>query len=345
MKEKIKTITQSGNLNYQTKRILQGKPLSLLALIFLMTIYCLSVIIPLSAQDQSKVLPKIEQNIIRPPELYIGTPFYLNVEITTATDQEVYHPVKDSVDVFVITDIRKKSSRQNELLLTRISYKMTSFDTGDLILPPLNFEIFDPVENQITTLRSSPVELQFHTILADTSQVLKDISGPFKLRLELWDYLIPLLALLVLTLLLVFIWKKIKQREIIPLPVEEKDTRSPYQIALELLDSLKKKRLIEQGNYLEYYFQLSYILRFFLELHYKFNAVEMTSSEIGYEIRDFDQQERTELEKFLRDTDQVKFAKFVPFVNDALEQTKWLESYLKSFVSRESKTAVSNEEQ
>ncbi len=288
--------------------------------------------------------PVLEQEIIKPAELYIGTPFYLNVKIITDQDQEVYHPVKDTIDVFAVTDIRKETSQETEKLISKVTYRLAPFETGELRLPPLTFEIFDSINNEITLIRSLPENIFVNTVLADTSMVIKDITAPFRLKFGFWDYFIPLIILTILTLLIILFWKRIfKKKDLAEIP-EELDTRPAYQKALELLEQLRQQRLLEKGEYLEYYFQLSYILRYFLERNYKFNAVEMTSSEIRAKIRDFAPQEREELGKFLIETDLVKFAKYVPYVNNALEKTKWLESYLRSFAGQSSEVANQQEE-
>jgi len=294
-------------------------------------IAALLLLLSISQVRLTGIDPVLEQEITKPDELYIGTPFYLKVKIITDQDKEVYHPVKDTIDVFSVTDIRKETALETEKLISKVTYKLAPFETGDLRIPPLTFEIFDRTQNDIITVRTLPVDIFVNSVLADTSLVIKDIKAPFRLRLGFWDYVVPLVILAFLTLLIFLFWKKIfKKKELSETP-EELDTRPAYQKALELLEKLRQQRLLEKGDYLEYYFQLSYILRYFLERNYRFNAVEMTSSEIKEQIRDFTTREREELGKFLIETDLVKFAKYVPYVNNALEKTKWLEDYLKSF--------------
>ncbi|MBW6515670.1 MAG: hypothetical protein K0B81_03510 [Candidatus Cloacimonetes bacterium] len=284
--------------------------------------------------QKESIEPTLEQRIMQPDELYIGTPFHLHVQIMTAVTQEVYHPIKDTIDVFVINDIKKELSTIDNKQISSFNYRFSAFETGELRLPSLNFEVFDTETSEIINLRTSPVELKVTSVLADTSAVIKDIAGPLRLRLGFWDYLVPLVSLIILVGIVIMFWKKIFQKKELIETAKEQETRPAYQIALELLEDLKQKRLLEKGNYLEYYFQLSFILRFFLELNYKFNAVEMTSSEIKQQINGFPLKERTDLNKFLNETDLVKFAKQVPYVNNALEHTEWLENYLKSYKKR-----------
>jgi len=163
---------------------------------------------------------------------------------------------------------------------------------------------------------------------------LRDISGPLRLNLGVWDYLLLIALLILFSLIVMLIWKRLSGRVKKVKPEEEADPRPPYVRALELLESLKQERLLEKGRYLDYYFRISYILRYFLELNYQFNAVEMTSREIVQQIEDLPTDEKKEINRFLAETDMVKFAKHVPYVNRALEHTAWLEKYLKSFARR-----------
>jgi hypothetical protein len=283
------------------------------------------------------VEPRLEQEVIKPEGLYIGTPFQLKVLITTGIDQEVYHPVKDTIDVFAVIGTEKRIIPATDKNITQITYRLAPFETGEVRLPPLEFELFDTQNNEITIIRSLPVDLQIISVLSETEPDLnlKDIASPLRIGFGFWDYFLPALLLVLLIIAGYLFWKRLRKRDD-PLTAEaETDKRPPYQKALQLLELLKNRRLLEKGGYLEYYFQLSHIFRFFLEDHYKFNAVEMTGSEIKDCIRDFPHKERLEINKFLTETELVKYARFVPPVSQALKQTEWLEQYFRSFARRE----------
>ncbi len=280
------------------------------------------------------VEPIIEQEMTLPEQILIGSPLQLNILITTNLQQEVFHPVKDTLGVFSIIGIHKRETREDEILLSRFTYQIAPFETGEQRFPSLSFEIFDHETGNIEIIRSQPVDLVVSSVLIDEDMELRDISGPLKLRLSFWDYILPIAILILLAGIVILIWKKISGKVKISIPEIEIDPRPPYIKALELLEGLKQDRLLEKGEYLDYYFRLSYILRYFLELNYNFNAVEMTSSEITQQIENLPTEERLEINRFLKETDMVKFARFVPYVNKALEHTTWLENYLKSFTHR-----------
>ena len=90
-------------------------------------------------------------------------------------------------------------------------------------------------------------------------------------------------------------------------------------MALEELSQLEKKGLIAKGIYKEHYFGLSEIFRRYLERRFHFQAVEKTTEELLPEIfnlKECDQKAKNGAEKFLRDTDLVKFAKHTPVTQD-----------------------------
>ena len=111
------------------------------------------------------------------------------------------------------------------------------------------------------------------------------------------------------------------------------DPRPVYVIALEMLDNLKKRELLKTGEFLIFYFHLSYIMRFFIERYYQINAVEMTFSEIRENLQIVDFKEKSTIMTFLNFADKVKFAKFIPTLKEAGNSFNLLENYLKSFES------------
>ena len=72
-----------------------------------------------------------------------------------------------------------------------------------------------------------------------------------------------------------------------------------------------------------------------MELKYKFNAVEMTTSEIRENLVLDDFKEKSRILEFMNAADKVKFAKYVPSLQESESALKWLEEYLNSFERKE----------
>jgi hypothetical protein len=267
-----------------------------------------------------------------PENLRVGTPFVLTIELTTLLEDEIHYPVKDTLNTFIILDVRKtaqQDTHHEELKKTTLNYKLAGFDTGEQDLTPIKIEVFRPSNQEIEEFRTSTHFFTIGSVLSDTSMVIKDISPPVRLRLTFWDIALPVLLLILLIAAIILVWKKIVKKSDLPISTVAIDTRSPHLRALELLDQLKSKKLLEKGYYLEFHYSLSFILRYFLEHEYHFHAMEMTTSEIRNMLLLFPDTERDEILEFLRYTDMVKFAKYNPGVERPLKQLKWLEQYLR----------------
>jgi hypothetical protein len=138
----------------------------------------------------------------------------------------------------------------------------------------------------------------------------------------------------VIIFLIRFLKKYLKNRA---RPEEEKiikDTRPAYVIALEKLAGIDFNTMLQQGNFVEFYYQLSQVLRFFLERQYNINALEMTTSEIRHNLDLPDPKEKNEVLDCLQRSDRVKFAKYIPESIAARELLSWLDTYLHSYASR-----------
>ena len=273
-----------------------------------------------------------DYEIVVPESLQIGTLFKLIAEFITPVDNEVYFPIRDTLNIYIITDVQSESANLSSTQKrTTLTYRLAPFDTGYQELTSLTFDVYNPDTQEMKQFKTEPHFFSIASVLADTSRVLKDIAPPMKIRYSFWDYAL-LFSIIIFTLVIVFfvIRKLIKKSEKSFLQIR-KDLPPPYLQALEMLEVLKAQKLLENGNFLEYHYRLSYILRFFLELQFCFNAVEMTTQEIEYKLKTVIVAGKEDLISFLRETDLVKFAKFNPGVDKPLQQTKWLEQYLRSF--------------
>lgn len=90
-------------------------------------------------------------------------------------------------------------------------------------------------------------------------------------------------------------------------------TTPAHEIAYGALEKLKAKNLAAAGKIKEYYFELSYIVRNYIENRFGIRSSEMTTEEFLLSLRDFEVLNGTDknlLKKFLNLSDIVKFAKY-----------------------------------
>lgn len=275
----------------------------------------------------------LDWDIEKPRQLYIGTPFKINVNITTNPADSIFSPQVDTLDIFILADTLQSEQIIENQKKSKVTYIFQPFDTGKYTFPELEFTIKDE-EGKLTRLKTEKFELEIASVITDTTETIKDIAAIESVNLTFWDIVIPLAVLAILIGIILLIKKHLKKNKKPDILPENIDTRPAYEIALEMLKNLKKKRLLEKRDYLNFHYELSFILRFFLEKHFGFNALEMTTYEIKQNLQLDDFKEKSEIIRFLNFADRIKFAKFIPDPKDSREAYDWLKQYLKKYKKR-----------
>ena len=143
---------------------------------------------------------------------------------------------------------------------------------------------------------------------------IRDIKPPvnFPFNYKLLFVILSVLILLILLFLIILYLKRRKLKKENPVFVPEK----PAHIkALEALSRLYVRNLPGIGKIKEFYFELSDIVRHYLEERFFLRAPEMTTEEFLYmlrELKDLNQNLKDLLKQFLNHCDMVKFAKYGP---------------------------------
>ena len=236
-----------------------------------------------------------------------------------------------------------------EKLRIRQDYIITSFDSGKVYIPALNFRY--EYNGKQDSVRTFPKNLIVQTVDVDTTQTIFDIKGPFGAPLtlgEMLPYIGGFLAL-ALIVLAVYYWLKNRKKKQVEEEVVQKPTEPAHIIALRELDKLKKEKLWQEGKIKLYYTRLTDILRNYLWHRYDIKTLERTTDEILQSLRNigFDNDELfRKLEDTLHEADLVKFAKWQP---EAIENEKNLEVAYEfvntTKVVKSSKDSEENEEE
>jgi len=213
---------------------------------------------------------------------------------------------KTAIDTITIEGTNKKNLRQ--------VLNITSFDTGFIVIPPLNFAITRKGKSP-DIVATEPLLLQVDKPKIDPAADIKDIKPIYKAPITFKE-LIPWIALaLAIGLITYFILYFQKRRKKQPTNQQVPRIKVPaWEIALKKLDALKTEQLWQKGNIKEYYTQLTDILREYFELRYNVSASEMTSTEIQEAIFPHvnDEKVMTPLRNVLFLADMAKFAKAQP---------------------------------
>ena len=148
---------------------------------------------------------------------------------------------------------------------------------------------------------------------------IRDIKPPVDLPPD-YFLLYALLGCLVIVgffFLIRFILPRLKRPKKIFVP-EKKD----WETALERLNALQKRNLLNQGQIKEYYSELSDIVRLFIEDRFLIRAPEMTTQEFLFSLKDSREltaEQKGFLKDFLNACDMVKFAKYSPDLKEGEE--------------------------
>lgn len=193
---------------------------------------------------------------------------------------------------------------------------VTSFDSGYYAIPPFLFVVNND------TIASEPILIKVQTMPVDTAQAIFDIKGiidePFSITDWLKDNWWWLVAILVLTIVIVWIIKYLKNRKPEEI-IEEVVPQIPeHIIALEKLEKIKEEKLWQDGKVKLYHSHISEILREYIENRYQVNALEETTSEIlhGLRLQNISPELMNKLTQTLTLADLVKFAKEQPLANE-----------------------------
>ncbi len=208
--------------------------------------------------------------------------------------------------------------RENNELQQSQTLTITSFDSGYYAIPPFKF-ILNGDSNKV--FETEALLLAVNTIPIDTTIAIRDIKPPieepFDFR-ELLPYIYwglgiaaAIIAVIYLTLLYL---RKHKHKPV----VKEEPSLPPDVIALQALEKLREEKLWQEGKTKQYYTGISEIIRNYIELRFKVNALEQTTDEILLQFRSLvvDNESKNKLRQLLTMADLVKFAKSQPIASE-----------------------------
>ncbi len=196
-------------------------------------------------------------------------------------------------------------------------YGLTQFDSGAYTIPRQKIIIGDK------TFFTDSLKVEVKNILVDTTKQglydIKPIIEVDKSPSQWWKYLLYILLALAIVsgLLYWFVWRKK------PLSEEEQIALlPPYDRAKLALKNLEESDYLKHSELKEYYSELTFIIRHYLEERVYDHALESTTNELvdrlnllkdGNQI-DLSKETIKNLETILKRADLVKFAKSAPDV-------------------------------
>ncbi len=297
-------------------------------------IFILAILIigtPVVAQ-QYKATARLDTNIIM-----IGDQTILHLTLQQPKDKTVYWPsivenIGENIEVIDITENDTIIIPGTNLVDIKVDLTITSWDTGLISLPALNF-IYAHI-NDSTQLSVQTPELKMYIayLKVDMEKGIADIKPILEAP---WTFK-EILPIILWSLLVIFIigisyyvyyrWKN--NKPIIPLP--KKPKIPAHIIANKELDKLKEEKLWQNNEAKEYYSKLIDIFRTYLENRMYFGAMEMITDEIMLELqkKEISKELLLETKNILENSDFVKFAKIQPVESENIEAMDWAYKFI-----------------
>ena len=215
-----------------------------------------------------------------------------------------------------IDTIRTKRSKDWTLLG---KVKITSFDSGSYILPPIPFYLRHP-SGVIDTLWFEGKHLEVTTFSIDTATYQPfDIKGQISYPLTAKEVVIRAGLIFLILLIAYFVYRWIRyQRENRPIFGKAKPKEPAYLVAFRQLEEIKTQKLWQNGRVKVFYTAVTDVLRIYATERWGIQAMEQTSAEfidaLGHQ--EIDVAIKRELYELLEMADLVKFAKYEPNASD-----------------------------
>jgi hypothetical protein len=189
------------------------------------------------------------------------------------------------------------------------------FDTGTVYIPALQIQAWQIADStDVLSFSTDSIAIRVISVLPPGTTEPKDIKPPFAIRRIIpWDLVLFIglvVGLIVGGMLYYRYWKRRHPQFVL----DERFLEPPHVIAFRRLEELKNPHFKDDAELKQYYFQLSDILREYLERRYFIRALEMSTTEILDTLQVF------ALTPILLDQfkvvfgwlDLVKFAKHIP---------------------------------
>jgi hypothetical protein len=253
--------------------------------------------------------------------------------LEAAVDEEwsvKFPEIQDHLGKFRVIDRTVEGPRlnRNRNIIYTNRYTLEPFLPGDYAIPPLEVSFEDQWGIYSYPLVSEEIAVEVVTVLPPQlgEQDIEEILGPLSLqeRIIAWiGIAVPVMAVLVLGFLYA--------RRRFPVFRSEAVLPNPWDTALNELDSLLGKKLIEQGKYREFYNGISDLTRRYVERQFSIRAPEQTTEEFLHQIRNTNalSQYSLLLDEFLSKCDLVKFARHRPSPEDAEQTVLYCRNFLR----------------
>ncbi len=295
----------------------------------IVTIYVLALVSLFSACEKEK--KKIYKNVKSPiylqvnvnkPSINIGDLIRYTITVDTETNVQYQMPeFAQNLGKFAIRDWERSEpvKTENGRVEQKQIYVLETYLTGTYEIPPVKLIYF--YKGKTNLISSTPICVEVTSVAeeGDLFSGIRDIKNPVGIfdvvKESIWFWPKILLIFIILIASIIYFIKKRRNKEEAPIP-----KLPAHEIAYAALKELYNKKLIEAGLIKEYYFEISNVLRHYIEDRFALRAPERTTEEFLHELNSsssLTEAHHDLLKKFLEECDMVKFANFAADEEDA----------------------------
>lgn len=252
------------------------------------------------------------QTVVDRSEILMGEEVRLGITVDAAVTDLIIFPEELKFGALeVIESYPVDTIRENDRLRLFKQYGITQWDSGDYYVPRLNI-----LKNDLK-LQSDSILVKVREVQVDTAkQKMFDIKAAIDIpdtRPTDWSWLWWLLLLIPLGIIIYLLTRKREKKTY-------EETLQPYEWTRYRLTKLDDKQLIENKRAKEYYTELTYIIRKYMDSKVYGHALESTTGKLLGELktvmveRGMNITSTTErrLKEILERADLVKFAGVAP---------------------------------
>lgn len=284
----------------------------------LLLIFVSTLFINKSHAQQVAASAKLDSMVI-----FIGGQIDLTLEVTQSVGQNVNFPlmvdtISKSVEIVEVGKIDTSKLDNNRLLLKQV-YRITSFDSGVHLIPAIRFELADAQADNYAQTQPMAIKVVNPFEVVDPEKGIFDIKQPVNTPFNLAE-LLPYLPYFLGFILFVgivtglLIWR-FNRKLLLPFLNKEKPIEPPHVIALRELERIRQEKIWQKGLVKQYYIQLTDVVRQYMETRFDMPVMEQTSDETLAATKNIDAisvECWKNLQQLLTTADLAKFAKMEP---------------------------------
>lgn len=270
-----------------------------------------------SEMDTVNSLPGVEiQTSVDRADIYVGDLItYKLIIIHDSTIELIPPPLGANLGAFDVKDYNPDvvSKRDDGRLQSDNSFVLSTFTTGDYIIPPIPV-VFILSDSTKKLMISEPVPIKVNSLLLNTDDSLdiKPLKTQHAFERDYSNYyLYGGLAFMALLIAAIILWYRLRRKAA---HLDPEDLRDPWEIAFERLALLRQENLTDAGSHKLYYIELSEIARWYLGKVYRKNVLDMTTDEFmsQFEAIELPADIYDNAIMFFKYADLVKFARLIP---------------------------------